>query len=156
MSKYPAEKPEEYVFRRIEASAVKEKTAAQAGKTAAQAGKTAAQAGKTAAQAGKKLRGNCWPVVVPETAEPAGLYCVYSAVGGSLTPSPAFRGGSPLTCSFQISIADRDFSNVREAADAVVASLRAGGRMLAGTGPVDSYNPDLDRFQRAVTVKVIV
>ena len=36
----------------------------------------------------------------------------------------------------------------------MIESVKKGGRLVNGTGPVDSYDPDREVFQRAVVVEI--
>ena len=127
--RYPNEKPEEYLFRRIEAAAVEEVEA---------------------------LRGHCFPVVVPETEQRGTEFCVYAAAGGKLSPSPAFRDGPPAKRPLRVTVSAARFGRARDLADAVLESVRQGGRLTGGTGPEDRYDPDLEVFQRTVVVEIAV
>ncbi len=128
---YPNERPEAYVLRRVEAAVV---------------------------DGEEVLRGHCHAVAAsaPEGTETASRFCVYAATGGKLTPSPAFRHGAPTTRSFRVTVSAAQFSAARAAAEAVMESVERGGRLVNGTGPVDSYDPDREVFQRAVVVEIAV
>ena len=124
---YPNERPEDYLLRRVEAAVV---------------------------DGAEALRGRCHAVAAPAETETESPYCVYAATAGKLTPSPAFRHGAPTTRSFRVTVAAGQFSKARDAAEAVIESVKKGGRLVNGTGPVDSYDPDREVFQRAVVVEI--
>ncbi len=128
---YPNERPEAYVLRRVEAAVV---------------------------DGVEALRGRCHAVTAPATpeTETESRFCVYAATGGKLTPSPAFRHGVPATRSFRVTVSASQFSTARAAADAVMESIEKGGRLVNGTGPVDSYDSGQEVFQRAVVVEIAV
>ena len=131
--KYPNERPEAYVLRRVEAAVV---------------------------DGAEALRGRCHAVTAPAPApEATGTeppFCVYAATDGKLTPSPAFQHGVPTTRSFRVTVSAAQFSAARDAAEVVIESLKKGGRLVNGTGPVDSYDPGREVFQRAVVMEIAV
>lgn len=127
--KYPNERPEAYVLRRVEAAVVDGEEA---------------------------LRGRCHAVAVPQATETESPFCVYAAADGKLTPSPAFRHGVPTTRSFRVTVSAAQFSAARDAAEAVIESVEKGGRLVNGAGPVDTYDPGREVFQRAVVVEIAV